>query len=178
MHTTISNTTLAAFLLLSLACDLRTRRIPNILTATTVVAALIINSIEAGNTGIWFTLTGCGAGIALLLIPFAAGGIGGGDVKMLAAVGALKGAPFVFAAFLLTAIAGGIFAVAVMLIDRDWKAALRRYRDAFLSLLSGSKPAESSAPQTETRRAFPYAGAIAVGTAAALFLQPITLGWW
>jgi prepilin peptidase CpaA len=47
----------------------------------------------------------------LLVIPFALGGIGAGDVKLLGIIGALKGPDFVFIAFLAAAITGGIMSV-------------------------------------------------------------------
>lgn len=178
MYLTINNTILAAFLIAAVAADLRTRKIPNALTVSAIAAALALNTYWAGTQGLWLALTGCGAGVALLLIPFAKGGIGGGDVKMLAVVGALKGPHFVFAAFLLAALAGGVIALAALLLNKNRKQSLQEYKGNIISMLSGSKPSETTGTTAESSRAIPYACAIAAGTAAALILPLNAAGWW
>ncbi|HHY11420.1 MAG TPA: prepilin peptidase [Firmicutes bacterium] len=88
--------------------DLRTGRIPNKITFSCILAGIVINTWSHGFAGMRDSLHGFAVGILLLIIPFALGGMGAGDVKMLAAVGAINGSRFVFHVFLYGAVAGGV----------------------------------------------------------------------
>lgn len=93
--------------------DLRTRRIPNALTATMAgvgigFAAAGISSISPGSAVFGFFL-----GLLLMLPGHALGATGAGDVKLMAAVGAIVGPGVVVNAFLFTAVAGGVLALVV-----------------------------------------------------------------
>jgi prepilin peptidase CpaA len=107
-----------ASLTLSLAVaaviDLRTQRIPNLLTIPAAIAALAYHLVTLGTQGLLFGLAGFGLGLALMLGPFLFGVMGGGDVKLMAAVGAFVGPQTVLAAFLLTSLAGGVYALVVL----------------------------------------------------------------
>ncbi|MCS6803550.1 MAG: A24 family peptidase [Acidobacteriota bacterium] len=92
--------------------DLRTRRIPNWLTGAVALFGLSHHFVKSGGHGLWISLGGValGAGLILLpmLIPYAKGGIGGGDVKFIAAVGSIVGAAGVFVVFIVAAGVGAI----------------------------------------------------------------------
>src|SRR5690348_3845619 len=74
-----------------IAFDVRTRRIPNALTAPMIAIGAVLNGVHAGMPGVAYSAAGLLLPIAILFLPFALGGIGGGDVKMMGAVGALVG---------------------------------------------------------------------------------------
>ena len=97
--------------------DLTRKRIPNFLTFPAILWGLGYFTITDGLSGLWFSLLGLLVGLAIFFIPFAMGGMGGGDVKLMAAVGALQGWQFVFTVGLLTALAGGVMALAYLLIS-------------------------------------------------------------
>ena len=126
--------------------DLRTRRIPNWLTLPAIVLGVAANAAKSGVPGLWTGLTGTLVGAGLFIIPFAMGGMGAGDVKMLAAVGAIAGPQAAFRTFLYGAIVGGVMAAALVL----GKAYLLRGRTQGLS--AGLK------------QSFPYGLAVFVGT--------------
>jgi prepilin peptidase CpaA len=93
--------------------DLRWRRIPNVLTLGGAAAALLVQLLLRGSAGATSAAAGWAIGLALFLPIFALRGIGGGDVKLLAALGAWLGPmPAVWLAFW-SAIAGGVFALIV-----------------------------------------------------------------
>src|SRR5690242_564869 len=93
--------------------DLRTRRIPNVLTFGGTLVALLLHGYMGGLSGVGLSLAGWAVGLALFFPFFALGGLGAGDVKLLAAVGALVGPlPAVWVA-LFTMIAGGVMAILV-----------------------------------------------------------------
>lgn len=101
-------------LLLSVITDLRSRRIPNTLTLPLAAVALLAHTVTGGWTGFLFSFEGLLLGLALLIIPFAMGWMGGGDVKLLAAVGAVLGPQQVFIVALYMAVVGGVIAAAVL----------------------------------------------------------------
>lgn len=140
---------------LAAAWDLGTRKIPNWLTFPTIALGLVLNLVGAGLPGLRNAVLGTVAGTALLLAPFAVGGLGAGDVKMLAAVGALNGAAFAFRAFLYGAVAGGLIAAVVI--------GMNRYRRSYTRSF-GAAPVEK-------RTTLPYGIAIFAGTVAAYFLR-------
>lgn len=92
--------------------DLRTRRIPNWLTGGMTLFGLSHHLLKSGVHGLWISLGGValGAGLILLpmLVPYAKRGIGGGDVKFIAAVGSIVGAAGVFVVFIVAAGVGAI----------------------------------------------------------------------
>ena len=94
--------------------DLKFARIPNKLTLSAAALGFIINFIFKGTSGLLFSAAGLAAGLGLLLIPYLLGGIGGGDVKLLAATGAIGGAKFVFFTTLFGALAGGVLALVIL----------------------------------------------------------------
>jgi prepilin peptidase CpaA len=97
------------------ACDLRSRRIPNWLTFGAAAAALTYQMATAGVSGVGAAAAGWFVGAAIFFVPFALGGMGGGDVKLLAALGAWVGPSDALWLGLYTGAAGGVLALAVSL---------------------------------------------------------------
>jgi prepilin peptidase CpaA len=95
--------------------DLREGRIPNRVTGPAMVAGLMIHWIAGGGHALAdAALAGVIAG-SIFLIFFVAGGMGAGDVKLMAAVGCISGLAQLRLIVIATAIAGGAFAIAVSL---------------------------------------------------------------
>ena len=86
--------------------DWKARRIPNWLTFGTLFLALVLNFLDFKLHGLLNSLIGFFTGIALLFIPYALGGMGAGDVKLLGAIGALVGYKSVILIFIYSAICG------------------------------------------------------------------------
>jgi len=120
INLTIANITYVDMLLiiLMLVCcytDLRSQKIYNAVLLPAVLVAFIASFLNGGWPACLVSVKGLLAGMALLLIPFAAGGIGAGDVKLLGTIGAFKGPEFVLMAFLTGAIVGGVFSVYLLI---------------------------------------------------------------
>src|SRR5437868_8522669 len=83
----------ALFTFVAACClvDLRTRRIPNVISGSALLVGVVLNALYYGSTGLLWSLGGAVIVVAVLLAPFALGGLGGGDVKMIAAIGAFLG---------------------------------------------------------------------------------------
>ena len=71
--------------------DVRTRQIPNLLSGAAFLAGVLLNVVCFGRWGFLNSLAGAVVAVVFLIGPFALGGIGGGDVKMMGAIGALLG---------------------------------------------------------------------------------------
>ncbi len=151
------------------AWDLRTRRIPNWMTFPAALLGLVLNLALGGGAGLWQSALGTLTGLALLVIPFAMGGMGAGDVKMLAAVGALGGPAFAFSTFLYGSIAGGVIAL-VLMLARYWTAWRASGSDSAAGAArseaesDGAEPATAASTKTPSSRlTFPYGVAILAG---------------
>ena len=108
---------IAVLLIALLACvtDLRTRRIPNLLTFGAALAGLVFHSFAPVGEGFTAAALGWLLGIAIFFLPFALGGLGGGDVKLLGALGAWLGPGEALWVALYAGVAGGVMAIVVAL---------------------------------------------------------------
>jgi len=93
--------------------DLRTRRIPNILTFGAALAGLLFQFATGGVEALGQAALGWLLGAIVFLLPFALGGLGGGDVKLIAALGAWLGPVDAVWLVLYTGVAGGVMALGV-----------------------------------------------------------------
>jgi prepilin peptidase CpaA len=108
---------IAAIVFAGVACvtDLRDGRIPNALTFGSLVVAFIVHSFLPQGEGVLHASLGLLAGGAIFFPFFALGGMGAGDVKLMAALGAWLGwQPVLFIA-MYGAAAGGVLAIIVAL---------------------------------------------------------------
>ena len=94
--------------------DWKKRKIPNALTFSMVVLGLVFNAIDRGFSGVGESFLGLVLGILFLYVPFTWGGVGGGDVKLLGALGSLLGPHLIFKIFLVSALCGGLLSVVAM----------------------------------------------------------------
>jgi prepilin peptidase CpaA len=113
----VNDYVLIALIGASLYFDLSKNKIPNFLTFPAIIYGIISYMVIEGLSGLWFSLLGLLVGLAIFFIPFAMGGMGGGDVKLLGAVGALQGWQFVLSAAIYGAIAGGVIAIIYLIAN-------------------------------------------------------------
>jgi prepilin peptidase CpaA len=148
--------------------DVRQRRMPNLLTIGALAVALVFRAtlgVEALLYG------GFGAVLALaVLVPlFAMGGVGGGDAKLLIAVGAFLGPKGFIVALLATAITGGVMAATYATQRGVILPALLNTRGLLTWVVTGGRRGERTTLQMEGAVSVPYGVAIAVGTLFALW---------
>lgn len=160
---------LAIALAISLWTDLHERRIPDGVTLPALGLALVA---RLGLTG-WNGPGGMAVGVVGALAGWAAfrlvawrGGMGLGDVKLMAVVGAALGWPLVIRALLLTAIAGGVQGLAVAAVSGRLGQILRGTGRLLLCRSGAVRRYDESA----RARSVPYAVAIAAGTVAAILV--------
>ena len=118
-----TQTVAVAVALAGCVTDLRSRRIPNALTFGAAALGLAWHLYTAGLGGLWFSFAGWLVGGLIFLPLFALRGMGGGDVKLMAALGAWVGTATVVWVALYAAVAGGIFALGVALASGYTKQA-------------------------------------------------------
>ncbi len=165
-----------ALLLAGIGCasDLRTRRIPNSIVLTGFATGLSVNALLAGATGIGSSLAGGAIGLALFLPFFALGGMGGGDVKLLAALGSLVGPRDVVRLALAAAVVGGGFALVVAARNGRFRDVLRSTARLLLFWVrSGLLPSPEQTLENPAALRIPYAVPILLGTLL-VALGPVT----
>ena len=105
--------------LIATVTDLRSRRIPNWLTVSALVLGFLLNALIAYPSplqGLWLAAKGFLLAFGLNLVMYILHMIGAGDVKLLAAVGAMVGISDFIGIFMLTALIGGVLAIVLMML--------------------------------------------------------------
>ena len=162
---------LGAMLVIAAITDVRSGKIHNWLTYPVVAIALIGHTLAGGLTGYgrWMGLGGSLCGLAVgflpLLAAWLAGGIGGGDAKLMGAVGALGGWRFAVAGMFYGFAVAAIMALIVMLRRRITRKTFGRVLRFLALLLTPTKPAD---PATEDSPTIPFGLALCIGAAVAL----------
>jgi prepilin peptidase CpaA len=161
--------------------DLRTRRIPNWLVFPFLLAGVVISpwrpdwsgsSRSFGWHGLGQSFAGLGLGLLVYGILFWLGGMGSGDVKLCAAIGAWIGPEQTFWAVFYTALAGGIMAMCWIAYHKIFRK-LFRYAGNLVLGRTRSKvdsDAENSLDDL-LKRKMPYAPAITLGTLVSFFAR-------
>jgi prepilin peptidase CpaA len=157
-------TVLAVFLLTSIAVytDLRWRLIPNRLTLPAVVLGLLVNTLGNGWHGALISVLGLFVGIGLLILPFAVGKMGGGDVKLMGAIGAWLGSYAVVNIALYSAIAGGLIALILAVKDKRLGVTMKKVWILTKCVFLYRAP-EAGSVLFEKSIAMPYGVAIGLG---------------
>lgn len=158
---------LIALIAICVITDLRERKIYNKVLLPFLFAGLVLNSASDGISGLGFTLSGTTVGFSILLIPYLLGGMGAGDVKLLAVIGGLKGTIFVVTAAVYMALAGGILALIILFFRNDVLNRLKLI-GLFLGGLRSGMKVPLGLDKESLNTTYPYGVAIAIGAAAAV----------
>ena len=164
---------LVGVLVAAAVIDLRRGLVPNYLTLPAVIAGLVGHTLVGGlygasdsqALGLYGALAGLAVGFVPMFVAWRMGGVGGGDVKLMAAVGALTGWRFALSALFFGLLAAAIMALLVMARKGVVKQTLLRVWHCLLLALAVRKPFD---PTTAQSPKVPVAVAFCVGSAAAL----------
>lgn len=96
--------------------DWKTRKIPNWLTFGTFFLSLLYSISLFKFSAVFNCLLGFILGLLILIVPYMMGGMGAGDVKLLAAIGSIVGYKDIFVVFIYTAISGLVIAIIWLLL--------------------------------------------------------------
>jgi len=142
-------------------------KVPNWLTFPMVIGGWVYSTAAFGWEGLAWSLVGTGVGLVLLLPAYAIGGMGAGDVKLLAGVGAWVWGTVTFYAFCLSAVCGGLIALGMVF----YRGKPHHHRQQFWSILNEilvvRNPEQLSTIAADRKGSMlllPYGIPIAIGT--------------
>ena len=146
---------LAVVAIAAAVTDVRTGKIPNAITYPAIAVGLIGHTLvgrllgDGGSApGLAGALAGFAVGFVPLLAAFLAGGIGGGDVKLMGAIGALGGWRLALSAMLYGFAAAAVMAVIVMIRNRVFRRTMLRVGRFFLLALNPRGVADPATPDS------------------------------
>ena len=161
----------AAIIVAGIACftDLRSRRISNRLVITGLAAGCFLNTLRGGWTSLGWSVAGALLGLAIFLPFFALGGMGAGDVKLLACLGSILGPRDLLAVALVGALVGGLMALMVAAANGRLLDTLKGMAQLFSFWITGGlRPSPVLNLGNPATLKIPYAVPVAVGTVAVL----------
>jgi prepilin peptidase CpaA len=143
--------------------DIRARRIPNALTGSLAVSAVIVHAF-GGVSALAVSLSVMAGLMILGSVVYSFGGIGGGDIKLAVAASGMLSYPLCISFLLYTAIGGGLLAICFLIFRGEARSAFSR-----IALVTAGAARSGSV----TRTTLPYAVAFAFGATAILLSQNI-----
>ncbi len=157
--------------------DVRTRKIRNVLTVALAVAGLTQSFFPAGTVTPGAAGTGLAVGFGLGLVLFLLGGLGGGDVKLLAAVGTWLGAMGVFQLTLAATIVAMVLVLVMAIKDgqlvRLFQSSMNLITTALVARdVAGTKDVVgASRSHVSIGRPLPYAVPVLAAAIVVVFVQ-------
>jgi prepilin peptidase CpaA len=154
-------------------------KVPNWLTFPFIMSGLVFHTVAHGLPGLADSFIGMSVGLGLLLIPYVVGGMGAGDVKLFAGVGAWVGWRITLGAFCVSGVVGGLLAVLMVafrhyvgrdsnVVTRNWERFLLVWSE-FMTIRNPNHLAELAAARKPTAMLLPYGIPLAIGTVAYFF---------
>jgi prepilin peptidase CpaA len=166
---------LIALVLIATVYDVRFRRIPNWLTLAGVVTGLAMNAfLYQGWPGLRLSLAGLAVGFGIYFALYALRAMGAGDVKLMAAIGAMVGMRDWFGIFMVTAIIGGFAGLALVAMRGRMKKTMWNV-GFILSEMKSGRPAYLAKEELDVRSpksvGLPHGAVIGAGTIVFLTLS-------
>lgn len=170
----------ALITLIAAMTDLWKFKVYNALTFPAILSGLIVSTAMGGLAGLSSSFLGAALGFGTLVLCFALGGVGAGDVKLMTAVGAWLGPYLTYRVFLTSALAAGVYALALVVLQGGVFSAIAELlvlKHRMLSPASWVRPKSSIEVEARRgdrrRRLVPFAAMTCVGYFLTLFwLQP------
>lgn len=114
--------------------DIKSMKIPNILTIPAMLCGILYHFIDAGSSGVIFAGKGFVAGFGVLLVMYWIGAVGAGDVKLFGGIGAWTGTLFTIQSLLYSIVFAGIIGIGILLWRRETIVRLRKIIRAIVGL--------------------------------------------
>ncbi|MEM7783739.1 MAG: A24 family peptidase [Planctomycetota bacterium] len=163
----------SAFAVIAAYIDGKELRVPNKITIPMIIAGWIWSSISYGVAGdgwywgLWWSIAGMCVGLATLLPAYAIGGMGAGDVKMMAAIGAWVHCTVTFYAFCVSTIVGAILAIIMVISAGEFKKHFYQFfyiLNEITTVKDPEKLSELATARKTSMRLLPYGIPLAIGT--------------
>jgi prepilin peptidase CpaA len=149
--------------------DGRCLRVPNWLTFHFLAGGLIFAFWKGGSALLLTSIAGASVGLLTLLPLYSIGGMGAGDVKLMAGVGAWIGPWLAVWAFVSTALVGAVIALAMIVQSGELYRHVAMMHSIGLEVLTIRNPvtlSERAAQRKPTMKLLPYGIPIAIGSIA------------
>ncbi len=150
--------------------DLRTRKIPNRLTAPMCVAGFVYQTAFFRLEGLWAALAGFAIGFGVFFVLWMIGTAGGGDVKLMGALGPWLGGMMTLKVMFISLVFVTVGTAAIVvgsIISRGF----RRTKTQYLKPTESSKSRIETSQQRQQRRVMAFAAPVALATWCLLALQ-------
>lgn len=168
----VLNLTLLLVIVLAAVFDIKERRIPNWIILFGLIAGLVLGAFQS-STQLIFNVAGFFAGMMALMIPFAFGWMGAGDVKLFAAVGGLVGYKALPRVFFYSCIVAGTIALIALAFGRARQMSFKHlWTDCKFMILTFGTRLPQSKPLDSGAYSVPWGVAIGAGTIMAYYLDP------
>lgn len=157
----------SVILIVAAYIDGRQLRVPNWITFPMVLAGVAFHGASAGWSGLQFSVSGLCIGLLCLLPLYSVGGMGAGDVKLMAGIGAWLGSSVTWQAFCVSVVVGAVMAVMMVLARRNWRHHYSNFLQIAAELLTIRDPRELSAIAAERKPRMlllPYGIPICIGS--------------
>ena len=159
-----------AAVLVAAVIDFWKFKVYNLLTFPLLLTGVCYHGIMEGSAGVTESLVSAFFGMGVLIVFYTMGGVGAGDVKLLAAVGAWLKLPETFWVFVASSLAAGVYAVVLILYTGRMRETWVNLRILWFRLLAvGRHLGAEDHVETELRRedrrtrVIPFAAMVAVG---------------
>jgi len=160
---------LSLCLLLAAANDIKQHKIPNQLVLMIICSGLIWNTFIDQRIGFITSILGLLAGMVMMLPSYVLGGMGGGDVKLVAAIGSVLGLHNVIEVVLYSYIAMFVMAMVFIVLRGDLMKLIVRYKMMLFSGLGGVISYQEPNNLEASAQKIPLAPAIALGALYVMF---------
>jgi prepilin peptidase CpaA len=162
----------AAILIWAAWIDGKELRVPNWITFPMVLSGLVMNTVIGGWEGLGFGLLGMVTGLLCLLPLYSVGGMGAGDVKLMAGMGAWLGWEITLAAFVVSVFVGAFMAVVMVARKRAFEKHSINFMvilNEWLAVKNPAKLSEIAAERKPTMLLLPYGIPICIGSIGYFF---------
>ena len=157
--------------LVAATVDVWTFKVHNVITLPLLLMGLAYHALTDGFPGIGFSLAGAALGFAALILFYAVGGIGAGDVKLMTGIGAWLGVTMTWHVMLVAGLSTGLYALVLVLCGGGVRNILTNlsiliYRVRAMAIqFSGDERVEALVKQPDRRRQrlVPFAAMVAIG---------------
>ena len=147
---------------------------PNWLTLSGVLFGIVVNTVLLRTGGLWSAFEGLGLAVLIYLPLYLLRGMGAGDIKLMAAVGAIVGPANWLRIFVLTLLFGAAAAIVLVVAKRRLRRTFQNIWIILASLISGQAPYKKN-PELDVRSEqgirLPHAVSVACGTLVFIVAQ-------
>ena len=172
----VLDVTLFGFIVLAALFDIKERRIPNWVILIGLIGGLVLSALQDGMQLI-FSVVSFFVGIVALLIPFAFGWMGAGDVKLFAAIGALLGYSRLPRVFFYSCLVAGCIALLALALGYAQQVSFKNFwTDCKFIFLTGRTGLPKTMRLSSSAYSVPWGVAIGAGTIMAYYID--STGTW